>query len=96
MSKLWTDSMLAEWRSQIPADWPDWRRDYYEMTRRQNCPTYGEERLRLRREVRHLCIDQIRKAAVVPGWLTEKGQVRMREEIAKRRREHSRLLVEAD
>lgn len=93
--EFWTDAQLAEWRASIPADWPEWRREFHEATRQQNCPTAREYRARLRREVSVLCVGAIRKAAIAPGWLTEKGQIRMREEIAIRRREHSRLAAHA-
>lgn len=92
MSDLWSDQQLADWRATIPSDWPDWRQDYHEDMRRDYCPTAREKRASLRRKVKSLCLDQVRKARIVPGWLTEAGQIAMRQHIARYRAEHSKLV----
>ena len=89
----WTDAQLAQWRAEIPADFPDWRRELWESTRAQNCPTFQEARAAIRYDVRQFMAGVLRKApSMPPEWLKPKGVVRIRKAICEKRREHSALV----
>lgn len=89
----WSNSQLTEWRASIPTDFPEWRRELYENTRKQNCPTFAEARERLRRDVREFLITPLRKAPHMPKeWLKPAGICRLKNMIRDKRIEHTALI----
>ena len=89
----WSANDLAEWHSTIPANFPDWRRELYEDTRRQNCPTFAEARETIRKNTTNFLIAPLRKAPQMPAdWLKPAGVTRLQDMIRNARIEHTALI----
>ena len=88
----WTNSDLEQFNRELDAaNMPDWRRDLYIDTRRQNCPTFAEARASIRSHVK-LCTTPLRVVRTTPGHLTEYGIKDMWKMICRLRVEHSQLI----